>query len=590
MLNLRWWLLACLCCALGSVTAAEDIAPTSASLIERQFPEPIDLAKFRLSAQNTLKFDGKTLRVLEDVPFDATLAQVAGQPEAAFRPFSPTRIYALNAKNALWLHFRVTARPEDIGEWSFELPKPFVDRVELYSWHSTGRWLKQQAGDHVPQSQWAVRGLHPQFQLPISTLGTNDFYIKVQQYFPLRFEASLKTTEEVIFRNQNTLLINGILIGLMALMGLFALAIALIYKSAVYPWYALYIVFATLSNASYVGLGFYAFWPTLPLWAELSHCVLIVAAFAALLQFSCALFVDDMTPKWLSRLVKSGVIFLAVTALLSAWIPANVINLRINVTVYATLIGIFLIGLIVTRKAYQGSLMAWVCLLAQAPVFVFLILTFVEQFGFMRLNWLPYDGIGYAVVFEALVLLMALHLCAKSRYALQVRQIAKDALDPLTGFLAASQYPDTLAQLWGHARASRQDLTIAYVAATVNPGVYGAANQPTSDVMVLRCVRMLRMVSRTDDTVARIQKNVFAILMPGISPGPSLAAKLSRLVALGLMRDPDDVTDQPVKFLIATTSFSSYSGTTSQVNQALQEKLAELNTSSERGIAFIKNK
>jgi two-component system, sensor histidine kinase LadS len=244
---------------------------------------------------------------------------------------------------------------------------------------------------------------------------------------------------------------------------------------------------------------------------------------------------------------------------------------------------------IVGKAAYQGSLVAWLWVMAYVPAICLVVLTLIEQFGLAPLPWLPYNAIVVAVAFEIMVLLLALHLHVKSAHTQHVRDITMGELDPLTGFIATTQYPDALAQLWGQARSRQQDIAVAYVRATVDPDAYQAANHPKEDDMVVRCVRMLRMVTRQDDTVARIGKNVFAILMPGVSPGPNLANKLSRLIALGGMRDTDDAAHIPLRFRIAATSFHSYSGTSGQLDAVLWRKLSDMASTPDRTIEFVKN-
>lgn len=580
-------------------------SPQTAAQLERRLPTPIDLAQVRLSAQSVAGFNGESLRILEDVPIGTTLAEVVSQREGAFSLFNPIKTYNLSPQKALWLHFRVLGQPgADQAKWSFELPKPFVDRVEFYYRGPQGSWQMQMAGDNIDQPQWPVRGLHPQFYLPNLAPGVNDFYVKVHQLLPLRFAVTLKTIELATSDNQSTLLADGLVSGLLVLTTLLAIFLAVAYKSAAYAWYAAYVFFALLAVVGYVGVGHFALWSFSPWWSEVSHGVCIKAALVAQLQFCRIMFVRRAAAPWPNRvtLVALGLSVLALFVPLV--LPANLIELRMASTLFVLLTTLSLMLIVVERAAHQGSATAWLWVLAYVPIVCILAMTFAEQYAFVSLPWLPYNAIIFAVAFEVMVLMVALHLHAKSGYASKVRKMTLVELDPLTGFVAPLHYPDTLARLWGNARHRRQDMALAYVRADYAQPEYAQADdlrldtnaapddaqqQLTSEELMLRCVRMLRTVTRPKDTVARIHPNVFAILMPGMALGPNFVGKLSRLRALGLMLDPDDAGALPVKFQIAATSYKSFSGTSSELDKALKDKLLELRQASGRSIEFVKN-
>ena len=576
-------------------------APVTASKVAGQFPLPVDLATLKFSGQGTVKFDDATLRVFEDAPLNLGLAQVLSQPDGAFREFDATQTYDLSPTTALWLHFRVLGQPGiQAGMWSFELPKPFVDQVAFYYRTPQGNWQVQVAGDNIPQAEWPVRGLHPQFHLPGLAPGINDFYVKVHQLLPLRFSVSLKTIEQATLDNQHTLMADVLVCGLLVFVALLALLLAVAYKSFAYAWYALYVVFAFFAVASYVGIGHYVLWSSSTWWSEVSHGVCLKAALIAQLQFCRVMFVRPSLTPWLNRLTVAGIAVSVAGLFVPLAMPVTAIEVRMASSLLVLLVTFVLMLVIVGRAAYQQSVTAWLWVFAYVPMVSLLALTFAEQYAFVSMPWLPYNAIIFAVAFEVLVLMVALHLHAKSKHASSVRKSTLIELDPLTGFVACLYYPDTLARLWGEVRHRREDLVVVYVhadedrEAIVNndPATefQAEAQSLTSDELTLRRVRMLRIVTRPKDTVACVSPNVFAILMPKTSVGPNLINKLSRLKALGLMTDTDDMPTQPVKFKMAATSFKTFSGTSSQLDAALKEQLLQFNTASDRSIEFIKNK
>ena len=584
-----WYSLFCCVCAIaGGLVPAAAQTTIEVALIERTSASPVDLSvKAKFSEQ--LLRTGSVL-VMQDAPNSLSVDQVAALPQSFFKPFSPAAIYPLSAQNALWLYFRVLGpAPVAMQGLTFELPKPFVDRVAFYHRSADGSWNMEQAGDHIPQAQWSMRGMHPQFVLPQLAPGMNEFYVKVNQLLPLHFDVTLKTTEQAMFSAQNSLLQNGMLLGLLIFIAAFSIFFSVAYKNMAYAWYSLYVAFVFFCVASYVGVGFYAFWPTSTRWPEMSQTICLLAATAAQLQFCRAMFLNADGDTWLKKLTLCGVLVSPALIVFLLLTHESAMTPRINVVLLAILAVTLMMVFVVIKAAAQRSLTAYIWMLAYCPVIACLTLTLAEQFGLLALPWLPYNAMSFAVAFEVMLLLLALHLHVKSNHANDVRKMTLDELDPLTGFVSPTYYPDTLAQLWSETRHLRQDLAIAYVRADIGFDAQSTMPRRTDDELVLRCVRMLRMVTRTDDTVARIGANVFAILMPGVSPGPNLAGKLSRLVALGLMHDPDDSAGLPVKFRVAASSFTSFSGTSTQMDKALKEKLAGLTSASERGIEFVKN-
>ena len=593
----RFWLSVCgvVFALLSAGAVAQTPTDSQSTQSALSFPVPIDLSVMQpLSqrpspAESRSLFKADSIAVLQDAPSELTVEQVAALPAAVFAPFNANKAYQLSDKKALWLHFRaIGPAPTPTLNWTFELPKPFVDKVELYHRNAQRNWDKQQSGEWVPQATWAIRGLHPQFYLPELAAGSNDFYVRVSQLVPLRFDVTLKPLESANFDNQNALLVSALITGLMLFVALFASVLSLVYRNQIYGWYAVYAMFALLAVVSYVGLGYYAFWPASSQWAEISPSIFLILALAAQLQFCVVLLVDSRRNSRTRLALSLSALLLAASAVAVALLPQNAIDLRVKTSLAVIAVAVLLILAVSAKAVFDGRAIARLWIVAYVPLLVFISLTLVEQFGLAPLPWLPYNGIVAAVGFEVLVLLIALHMHVKSNHEWDVRQTTLIELDPLTGFLAPLYFPDTLAQLWSQARHQREDIAVAYIRADI--GMTGQRVGPpmTEDEIVLRCVRMLRMVTRPDDTVARIGGNMFAILMPRMSTGSNFAGKLSRLVALGVMRDTDDALQKPIRFRIAATTFSSFSGTSAQLDEALKKMLGSLTAASERTIEFVR--
>lgn len=543
---------------------------------------PIDLSRTdNISTQN--------FRVIQDVPAKWTLAQVLAEPPSRFAELDTKRSYPVSLNRALWLHFQITSRsPQPRNTIVFEVQEPYVDEVQFHYQNDQGQWSMQSAGKLVALERWPLRGLYPRFELPAASSDVRDIYVKVLRVVPIRVDVGLKSLNESNFGMQQQLFVYGLVIGLLALMSIFGLVLAAAYRQPIYMLFSLYASLACIVGANYLGLTNYTDWATSSSWPVSSVMLGTVVIALVKTQFCYVIFSQELSARWLKNMVSASLAISIMCIVGLVTLPYGDIDKRplffmALATSTATMLSI--IGLAI----YKRSAVGWIWLLAFLPVTTLLLLTAIDVAGLVVLPVLPHDTLVYARTFEVIVLLFALQIHVKLLHGRQVRTRTLEELDPLTGFLAALQFPDTLASMWSQARSNREDLAVAYISATVELDAYQTANQPSDDEMVLRCVRMLRMVTRQDDTVARIGKNTFAILMPGVSTGPNFADKLARLIALGGMHDTDDASHIPVKFQIAATTFRCFKSTSGQLNDALWKKLNMMAMKNRRAIEFISN-
>ena len=536
--------------------------------------------------------------VRANTPLDLTVEQIDRSGSTGFVPFNPAQTYQLSKSNALWLHFRVLPGKQGPTDWTVVLSKPFIDRAEFYFKDAQGVWRMQAAGTQVAHQRWPAQGLTPQFRLGealdlaappgVALDKPRDFYIRIQKWIPLRFAIDIQRSEKVGAQTHDTFLTIGFLLGLLGFMFILSCVLSVLYRHTAYAWYAAYVVTALMAAASFSGIASYVIWPSAETWPALSTMVFVMLGLAAQLAFTRAIFIPPGTHKFWPHLLSGA----AVLVLLASAVFVAVDQSRLRLTLFGLSVpmAFAIIAVVAVRALRYDKPVAALYLLSFAPMLAVIGLTQVEQLGIAALPWLPYNVPIYGLVLELPLLLIALHLHVKANHASSVRKLTLAELDPLTGFLAPLHFPDKLAHLWSEARHKGQDIAIAYVLrADIDANIRRHATPVSDSELGLRCVRMLRMVARPDDTIALIGANMFAVLMPGVSFGPGLSDKLARLVALGLMRDPDDRSGLPVKFRIAATSFGTFSGTSSQLDRALKQKLHELNVASQRSIGFIEN-
>jgi 7TM diverse intracellular signalling/7TMR-DISM extracellular 2 len=551
---------------------ATDVAPTApvVSAPAQAAPAlPVDLSQ--LGSQLGLP----ALTIRENLPRDLSIEQIASEPALFTQAFDPSIAYALGEQSATWLHFRVLAddTPSPTG-WTLELSKPYIDRAEFYQKNAQGTWQMQAAGDRIAHAQWPLQGLNPQFALPVMAAGVHDFYLKVQGEVPLHFSVHLQRTDAMNARTQNRFLLGGLLLGVCALMLAFSGVLALSAGHKVYVWYGLFIGLSCLATANNMGLANYVLWPHATVWPEYSIYCLVMVAIMAQLQFARAIFLPRAARSWWHP-VLSGAMVVTVAAIGLYLYSDNAVHRQIFYS-FATCLCIALALVLVLRALRQGGRTAWLWLIAYMPLLSCVGLASIDSFGF-AINGLPYDAPVYALLFEASVLLVALHLHAKSQQAQHVRRRVLDSLDPHTGLVASRRYAATALAIWDRALLNDHDLAVAYVEATADTAL---SEQPIA--------RLLRTVARDGDTVAHVDKNLYAIIMPGQLVDTDLTNRLSRLVALGRMAATDLAATGPIHFRIVASCNAVFVGPWPQLDARLRAKLDQPKGWSRKSIRYLR--
>ena len=547
-------------------------------------PTPIELSQPEFDAHHS------SFLALENIPADWSFERVSSLTFGSFKTFDASKTYPVSINKALWLRFTVPAKDAlHTYPFVFELPKSYVDRVEFYYRNSDGRWAKQVAGELTPRTQWPLTGLYPRFEVPHPSTGVSDVYVKVLQFTPLRAALQVVPKSQSDLRMQLAIFMYGLTLGLMVLMSAYSLLLAATYRRYVYAWYSIYALLTALAIASYAGIGHLLIWPASTDWAEKSILVTILAGLAAQVQFCRVLFFRDGAARWLDWSALSSVVLSAACIAMQFALPLNEIDNRLNFF-YLALVGSSLMLILITGKAiYSKNKVAWLWVLATVPLLTLILLSVAEGVAGFSMPLLPFNAVVYTAAFESVVLMIAMQIHVKASHQAEVVDAAMDVLDPLTGFIAPQHFEEKLKVLWEQAELSRTDLAVVYAQISLHP-LHSSTGAPFShEQSIKRVVRILHMASREVDTIALVAGNVFAILMPGVSPSENLNTKLSRLVALGLMPDKDDPKAAPVYIRIAASSMCSFFGTRQALDELLFKTLRNTSQWQNRSIRIVRD-
>jgi GGDEF domain-containing protein len=523
-------------------------------------------------------------------PVAISAAQVVQASNETQSVFDTSATHYASWDTPLWLRLRIKAdTPTPAGSWVLSFNKPLIEQIEVYTKSPEGFWQKQTAGIFTKHRNWPQRSLAPQFLMPSWTAGEHDVLVRVLHHFPVHFSVKLLTSEATASSNQNQFLLAGLLLGLMGLMCCASIIMAFIYHHASYVWYALYVGISFFACASYIGMANYWLWPDSPWWATNSSAALTMASMMAQTQFGRSIFMAKHTLlTWRRYAVDAILLICAVLTIFSVYTDSATVGALLLVLVVTVLAVTMLVFVMQALKQNNRTAKLW-CL-AYLPLIILLALTIIDNLGWMALDWLTYYAPVYALIFEMPVLLVALHLYAKTQHSQLVQQTTLARTDPTTGFVISEQFFATLESLWDAAENTGQDMAIAYVEVTFHLDYIAMRGKPPNDRTQNRVVRMLRTVARDHETVVHIGQNLYAILMPNTTLGEALSIRLSRLIAIGSMTDTEMDKDVPIRFHIAATTLHSFASSIKQLDEALRAKLNDANGWQNKAIRFVRKR
>ena len=523
------------------------------------------------------------------------VGQIAAMPLSAFQPFSTVKRYDTDNQHVVWLRFRVqqtelvsAEEPVTSQNWTLELPDTMLNRADFYYQDGAGKWLVQSAGQRVAMGKWSRPGLFPSFDLPVLQPGVHDFYLRVQQGLPVYLAPRLLPTQSARAAMQTSFLIAGAVLGFIALMVALSCVLAITHRTMTYAWYALYATFAFLAAASYMGIGSMYFWPTLDEWPKLSAPFFLLCAVIVQLQFSKMLFLQTHEKPLLSLLTYANIFALLVAAI--CFIVSKDAQLRALLIVGSLALCVCNTFCIVTSVWRQQKLIVCLWHIAYLPLLLCAITVGLHRLGWFNTPGLPVDSTLYALVFEMVVLLVALNLHARNAVSVRVHQKILATIDPLSGFLAAPAFKVKLRQTWEQMIANNADIAVAYVQVVpmVKAGWLEASSSQTDQQQ--RVVRMLHTVARPHDIIGNLDPTTFAIAMPGLGIGNDLEARLSRLVALAMMGNAETPRAQAISLRIAASTQRSYGGALDALDMSLRVKLSDERIWTNLPIHFVKKK
>lgn len=522
------------------------------------------------------------LQVLEGLPASTTVEQVAAMDAALFKPLVRSKRYAVSAASPVWL--RMTLVPGGVVDgagWLLEFPTVIVDRYELFQRDANGAWRMAAAGDFVAHVQWPSDSLRPRFPLPVPGADAQDIFVRVVHRLPVNLRPALVNAAEASRRDAVQMLWMGLQLGVFAALVLFCAQMALAYRDRTYAWYAGYLVLTVTATLCYTGVAQRYLWPQATTFASHAIVMAVMGALAFNLQFTRSIF-GGVQGRNFHRIARVLIVLCLVYLTASPFVQQYE---RMVPMFHVITLSVFAFTITCAWRAWRrGVAFGGYWLLVYVPYLACVALALAESTGLITAPWLPNETPVAGALVEGVVMMLCINAWSRLRHADTVREQAAKGHDPLTGFLNRKTFRERAARIWHAAPALERDVAIIYV--TVEPADPDGLNTVETEELLARSVRMVRTITRDFDTVGRLGRNMLGIVMEGVTPGDALKARLSRLVALGLMHDADDPASLALRFTVAVGSRRSEAGDFASLDAALQALLAD-DGNTPRAIRFL---
>ncbi|WP_297397789.1 7TM diverse intracellular signaling domain-containing protein [Hydrogenophaga sp.] len=484
-----------------------------------------------------------------DASGQASLEDAMRQPAGDFQPMGGYRSFDLG-EAALWLRLELPEWDASRRWYLVLSAAAFTNRATLYTAGSSGTWTSQQAGDHLPVSQWSHPDQTPVFALPAASTGP--VWLRLENR-PAPLSPRLMLLEENTLqetRYWNFLMIGGYLgFGLLVLF--WGWVHARLYGDRAFIAYCSYVASMLGFQAAFTGVGGVFFWRDWAWWNDAAPAVFMLWLTAAGIWFVREACAVSRHHRQVDRFVRAwswfGLLFPAVYLTLQnhfAYVVLNVYGLLSVVLSFALCIWAWRLG-----EKYAG----WLAL-GFLPVHLSYPFPALRAAGVLPDGWLTQYAVLIGSAIEIPLLLYILHRRAKEFNENHARLRAIESTDPLTGLTIE---PVLHLRLRDAARRSRRyghQSGLLMVELLNHADIVSRHGREVADRALVVAASRLSHVARDVDTVCRVADARFAVLVEGPLQSDDLMLMAQHIVAKGLEQVPSLPAGLSLRFRLASLS------------------------------------
>lgn len=489
-----------------------------------------------------------------DTEGQATISQIQKLAPNAFQLMGKPRSFEL-IKGALWLRYDLPAL-EASRRWYLLLEGPsYTNRATLYQQDPQGQWQMQQAGDHLPMSQWTRPDLVPTFSVIPQPQGT--VWLRLEN-FPstLNPGLSLLDDQHLETRRNKTMLLVGMYLGFGVLVLFLGWVHVRLYGDRVFIAYVAYVACMLGFQISFTGLGALFFWPELSRWSDSAPAIFVCWLTAAGIWFVREVAVLYRHHRGFNRFVLYwsllGIVYPAVYLVFQSPLAFKLLNLY----------GFLSVLLSMTACVWawrKGEVYAGWTALGFLPLHLAYPFAALRAAGVLADSWVTQYAVLIGSAIEIPLLLYILHRRALDFSENRARMRAIESTDPLTGLTTPPVLVLRLGDAVRRARRNRSNCGLAIVELVNHGELVTQEGRSTGDRALVTAGSQLTSLVRDVDTVCRVSENRFAVLLEGPYRTELLKPFAQHVVATGLAKMAWLPSHQCLRYRVATLALPDWS-------------------------------
>ena len=457
------------------------------------------------------------------------------------RSHEPILSFGINA-NPIWLKFEFTNSADQPAQRFLRFETSWLDRIELFFVVDGKLTREEKGGDYYP---FQAREQNDRFvvfshdYLP----GSTGVYVRVESQDPLIIPMYLYKSDELVANKVNQGYVYGLIYGFLAALLAYNALLAFSLKSRRYLFYAQYLCFFLLMNASYTGHAYKWFWPEAPIWQQWSNPILMLLYVISGLLFAMRFLGSRIHLPKLHKVIATYCSVLTLIAAICVLLGSNVVLLY---TAFIAIIPFSALMIVSGAVALISGMKAARYFLA-ATIFATLgaAYTSFTVSGVFDYSDLGFHAVEIGMLIEAVLFALALSHQFKISQEDKVRAEKLADIDQLTGLYNRRGFDKILAPLFSTAQRNERKISLLLLDIDHFKMINDQYGHLAGDKVITHLSTLLLEEARTGDVVARWGGEEFILLLPETdsSEALSLAERLVRRAAdLTILFEQQEIT------------------------------------------------